>query len=1052
MKKRILSFILTIAMLVGLITTNIFSITATAAAATTVTLTDNSGNQTVITAEANTVGTGYTYDAETNTLTLNNWTGKKIQANGDLKIHLKGTNTITMADPASGYAYGIHVGINSALYNLDVTADEGAVLHINGTDLTKSAYGIAAHTTFHTGTVNVNITGSGGIYGIYGNTTFAEGETAPMTLNVTVTDTDTDNNDSTVGMGNGSLKIQNCANDITINIVANTMEAKATRAKAITQSLYVYNSAPVITATAKRIGATTGDGTAYDGNPYNLGLNEGGKITFNGYVRVYDATFRTNINTVTTTPANDGYFWEQDKDIDTSNYYYAKDATTGNTLNKVVFAYSETPEPIRYYGESRFRLSGMKVGNSYQSDYFRLYLTGLSTNATNGSIRYSIESGTLPEGLTISTYSGYVSGTPTAPCAAGSVTVKVTDTMGTTSDKTDDRFATFVIHYDAVTTNKPVTGLALDKDSLVLDKNGTGTVIATVTPSDASYTNLSIGKPYGFTVTASEAVEGVITLTVTAGTTAGVYVIGVTTIDTGLEKTFTVYVKESTPKITLDADDNYLRGFSIGATYKISADGVADYTFTADEYSYIALLPEWAGKTLTVIRTNAEANCNSDPCTVSVETKSVSVSNGTGSGDYIVGSIVTVVADEPATGYNFAGWTGTEGLTFVGGYQPSQKTIKFYMPDEDINLEATYTLKTYTVSFDANGGTGSMADATGVSGDYVLPVCGFTAPNGKQFKAWSVGGVEKAAGDTITVNANTVIKAVWNDTRFDFVGANMTLGNELAMNFFIKKSDIDAEKDYYIKVTKTYADGREDVVKIFDENEWLTLNNMYYVQFNGVAAKEMNDAIFVQVFYDDDTAASQLWEDSVAGYAMRIMENQNAKTKTMLVDMLNYGAAAQQHFGYDEGNLANSKLNETQKGYASQSASVEDHRIKGENYYGSNLDLGNNLVLNVYFTNSSTDMYAIVSFTDHYGTEQNVRIEGSEFIKYNSTTYAVPITAMVVADARCIVSCQLYTAGGTLVGSASDSMESYIARMNETGALYESIMKFADSAYAYFHN
>ena len=60
----------------------------------------------------------------------------------------------------------------------------------------------------------------------------------------------------------------------------------------------------------------------------------------------------------------------------------------------------------------------------------------------------------------------------------------------------------------------------------------------------------------------------------------------------------------------------------------------------------------------------------------------------------------------------------------------------------------------YTVSFDSNGGTGSMAAATGVSGDYVLPVCGFTAPNGKQFKAWSVGGVEKAAGDTINVTAN----------------------------------------------------------------------------------------------------------------------------------------------------------------------------------------------------------------------------------------------------------------------------------------------------------
>ena len=70
---------------------------------------------------------------------------------------------------------------------------------------------------------------------------------------------------------------------------------------------------------------------------------------------------------------------------------------------------------------------------------------------------------------------------------------------------------------------------------------------------------------------------------------------------------------------------------------------------------------------------------------------------------------------------------------------------------------------TYTVSFAANGGTGTMADVTGVSGEYTLPANGFTAPDGKQFKAWSVGGVEKAAGDKITVTANTTVTAVWED-------------------------------------------------------------------------------------------------------------------------------------------------------------------------------------------------------------------------------------------------------------------------------------------------
>ena len=72
---------------------------------------------------------------------------------------------------------------------------------------------------------------------------------------------------------------------------------------------------------------------------------------------------------------------------------------------------------------------------------------------------------------------------------------------------------------------------------------------------------------------------------------------------------------------------------------------------------------------------------------------------------------------------------------------------------------------TYTVSFDANGGTGTMVDVTGISGEYTLPENGFTAPDGKQFKAWSVGGEEKAVGDKITVEG--ILKNYKGTIEFD---------------------------------------------------------------------------------------------------------------------------------------------------------------------------------------------------------------------------------------------------------------------------------------------
>ena len=70
----------------------------------------------------------------------------------------------------------------------------------------------------------------------------------------------------------------------------------------------------------------------------------------------------------------------------------------------------------------------------------------------------------------------------------------------------------------------------------------------------------------------------------------------------------------------------------------------------------------------------------------------------------------------------------------------------------------------YLVSFSANGGKGTMeAFEKDAGSTYILPECSFTAPDGKVFKGWSVNNVEKAVGDEITINANTIIKAIWEE-------------------------------------------------------------------------------------------------------------------------------------------------------------------------------------------------------------------------------------------------------------------------------------------------
>ena len=66
----------------------------------------------------------------------------------------------------------------------------------------------------------------------------------------------------------------------------------------------------------------------------------------------------------------------------------------------------------------------------------------------------------------------------------------------------------------------------------------------------------------------------------------------------------------------------------------------------------------------------------------------------------------------------------------------------------------------YTVSFLANGGRGTMDPVTVTEGTaYVLPACGFTAPEDQLFDTWDLG----KPGETIVIRGNTTVKAQWKD-------------------------------------------------------------------------------------------------------------------------------------------------------------------------------------------------------------------------------------------------------------------------------------------------
>jgi len=294
------------------------------------------------------------------------------------------------------------------------------------------------------------------------------------------------------------------------------------------------------------------------------------------------------------------------------------------------------------------------------------------------------------------------------------------------------------------------------------------------------------------------------------------------------------------------------------------------------------------------------------------------------------------------------------------------------------------------------------------------------------------------------------------EEEFDIAFANMTLGNSLAMNFAFEQEPIEDTTGCYAVITKTYADGRENKVVTIPASEWGTARiggvAHYTLKFDGVAAKEMSDAVYVCIYNANGAALSSVWEDSARSYAMRTLNNPNTslESQIMVIDLLNYGAAAQKYFDYNVNDLANKLLSPDQMAMATKNVTSQDNRIKGDNYLGTQLRLESQILMRMAFQKVTSDMYAVVSFTDHNGKDKEIIVEGKDF-EITGGVAAITIDAIVVADARNLVTVTIYDSYDREVASATDSVESYIARMSTADPLYQQILCFSDGAYNYFH-
>lgn len=129
-------------------------------------------------------------------------------------------------------------------------------------------------------------------------------------------------------------------------------------------------------------------------------------------------------------------------------------------------------------------------------------LYSATLEVTGNNITWSLDSGTLPDGLTLDS-NGTIAGTPTA-AGTSTFTVTATNDAGSASKE-------YTLTIKAVS----VTSLKLNKDSLTLQERGSDTLTATVEPADA--TNQDVTWKSSDTSIATVSADGTVTA-ISAGT------------------------------------------------------------------------------------------------------------------------------------------------------------------------------------------------------------------------------------------------------------------------------------------------------------------------------------------------------------------------------------------------------------------------------------------------------------------------------------------------------------------------------------------------------
>ncbi|MBR2934417.1 MAG: hypothetical protein IKB79_02420 [Oscillospiraceae bacterium] len=352
------------------------------------------------------------------------------------------------------------------------------------------------------------------------------------------------------------------------------------------------------------------------------------------------------------------------------------------------------------------------------------------------------------------------------------------------------------------------------------------------------------------------------------------------------------------------------------------------------------------------------------------------------------------------------------------------------------------------------------------------PLISVTVESDYELSQLLVDGVDKTeevknGRYTFTVSGNHEITATFvpkgtqePEVEFGFSGANLVLQDNLAVTYKVDKSLFETE-------------GYEDPYVVFEFNgtqtvvgDYTVIDDKYAFMFLDIAPHKMNDTIYATLHatYEGQDVASQTREYSVATYCYNMLSKYSADTyaefRTLLVDLLNYGAESQKYMGYRTDALVNAALTETQKGWGTAEMRELDSVLNTQyetvetpavSWNGATLILGDSITMR--FKVQSEDLSGLeLKIRSESGRTWTLTPGEFEAISTEDNMYYVYFNGLKAGEMREPIYLTFCNGDTKVSDTVCYSVESYASAKQDdadVGSLVKAMMCYGDSAEAY---